>query len=272
MGPGTEGNLGYFFAFQALPTIIFFASLMAVLYHLGVMQRIVQAMAWVMSRLMGTSGAESLASSANIFVGQTEAPLLIRPFLSSLTQSELLTVMVGGMCTIAGGVMAAYVQMLGYSYAQVHGIPLEEGQIRFAAQLLGASIMAAPAGLAISKILLPEEGEPMTKGTVRVTVEKRASNVIESAAVGAGDGLKLALNVGAMLISFIALIALANFLLEGAGKITGLNAVTQNIYGEPLSLKLLFGIVLQFPHFRDGRVMARGHAGRIARRHQNSFE
>jgi CNT family concentrative nucleoside transporter len=252
LGPGTEKSLGYFFAFQALPTIVFFASLMGVLYYLGIMQRIVQAMAWVMARLMGTSGAESLASTANIFVGQTEAPLLIRPFLMTLTQSELLTVMVGGMCTIAGGVMAAYVQMLGYAYAETQGIALEAGQIRFAAQLLGASIMAAPAGLAISKILLPELGEPVTKGTVRITVEKRASNVIESAAVGAADGLKLALNVGAMLIAFIALIALANFLLEGAGDLTGLNRITQEYYGEPLSLKLLFGLVLQFLTFAMG--------------------
>ena len=252
LGPGTEGNLGYFFAFQALPTIIFFASLMAVLYHLGIMQRIVQAMAWVMARLMGTSGAESLANTANIFVGQTEAPLLIRPFLSTLTQSELLTVMVGGMCTIAGGVMAAYVQMLGYSYAEAQGVPLEEGQIRFAAQLLGASIMAAPAGLAISKILLPEDSEPLTKGTVRVNVEKRASNVIESAAVGAADGLKLALNVGAMLISFIAADSPCQLPPGGDRELTGLNGVAQNIYGEPLSLKLLFGIVLQFLTFAMG--------------------
>jgi CNT family concentrative nucleoside transporter len=156
------------------------------------------------------------------------------------------------MCTIAGGVMAAYVQMLGYAYAETQGIALEAGQIRFAAQLLGASIMAAPAGLAISKILLPELGEPVTKGTVRITVEKRASNVIESAAVGAADGLKLALNVGAMLIAFIALIALANFLLEGAGDLTGLNKITQEYYGEPLSLKLLFGLVLQFLTFAMG--------------------
>jgi len=252
LGPGTEGSLGYFFAFQALPTIVFFASLMGVLYYLGIMQRVVQGMAWVMARLMGTSGAESLASTANIFVGQTEAPLLIRPFLMTLTQSELLTVMVGGMCTIAGGVMAAYVQMLGHAYAETQGVALEAGQIRFAAQLLGASIMAAPAGLAISKILLPEVDEPMTKGTVRVTVEKRASNVIESAAVGAADGLKLALNVGAMLIAFIALIALIDFLLQGAGDLTGLNAVTQDLFGEPLSLRLLFGLVLQFLTFAMG--------------------
>ena len=183
VGPGNDGSLGFFFAFQVLPTIIFFASLMSVLYYLGVMQRIVQAMAWVMARVMGTSGSESLSNTANIFVGQTEAPLMIRPFIKGMTQSELLTIMIGGMCTIAGGVMAAYVQMLGYSYAKVHGMEVTAGQVKFAAQLLGASIMAAPAGLAIAKIIYPETQESETKGTVKIKVEKNASNVIEAAAV-----------------------------------------------------------------------------------------
>jgi CNT family concentrative nucleoside transporter len=222
------------------------------MYYLGIMQRIVQGMAWVMARFMGTSGAESLSNTANIFVGQTEAPLMIRPFIKGMTQSELLTIMVGGMCTIAGGVMAAYVQMLGYSYAQAHGLPLEEGQARFAAQLLGASIMAAPAGLAISKILYPETSEPETKGTVHVKIQKNASNLIEAAASGAGDGLKLALNVGAMLLAFIALIALANFLLTGLGDLTGLNQTLQEEYGQPLSLQLLFGMGLHFLAFAIG--------------------
>lgn len=246
VGPGNEGSLGFFFAFQVLPTIIFFASLMSLLYYLGVMQRVVQGMAWVMARVMGTSGAESLSSTANIFVGQTEAPLMIRPFLSTLTKSELLTIMVGGMCTIAGGVLAAYVQMLGYSYAQAHGLEISVAQAKFAAQLLGASIMAAPAGLAISKILFPETGEPVTKGTVKLKIEKNASNVIEATAAGAGDGLKLALNVGAMLLAFIAMIALINYLLNGIGDITGLNAVVRDAYGQPLSLQLIFGLILRF--------------------------
>jgi CNT family concentrative nucleoside transporter len=246
VGPGNEGNLGFFFAFQVLPTIIFFASLMSLLYYLGIMQRVVQAMAWVFARIMGTSGAESLSNTANIFVGQTEAPLMIRPFLKGMTQSELLTIMVGGMCTIAGGVLAAYVQMLGYSYAQAHGLPLTAGQAKFAAQLLGASMMAAPAGLAISKILFPETGDPETKGTVKIKIEKNASNAIEAAAAGASDGLQLALNVGAMLLAFIALIALVNFLLTGLGNWTGLNEVLKASYGQPLSLQLLFGLVLQY--------------------------
>lgn len=246
IGPGNDGNLGFFFAFQVLPTIIFFASLMSLLYYLGIMQRIVQAMAWVFARLMGTSGAESLSNTANIFVGQTEAPLMIRPFLKGMTQSELLTIMVGGMCTIAGGVLAAYVQMLGYSYAQVHGLDLAAGQAKFAAQLLGASMMAAPAGLAISKIMFPETGEPESKGTVKIRIEKNASNVIEAAAAGASDGLHLALNVGAMLIAFIALIALVNYLLTGFGDWAGLNDGLRATYGGPLSLQLLFGLVLQY--------------------------
>ncbi len=245
-GPGTDGTLGFFFAFQVLPTIIFFASLMSVLYYLGVMQKIVQAMAWVMARVMGTSGSESLSNTANIFVGQTEAPLMIKPFLKGMTQSELLAIMIGGMCTIAGGVMAAYVQMLGYSYAQAHGLELTAGQVKFAAQLLGASLMAAPAGLAIAKIIYPETEESETKGTVKTKVEKNASNVIEAAAAGAGDGLHLALNVGAMLLAFIAIIALLNSLLNSVGDMTGLNSTLMTHYNQPLSLQLLFGIVLQF--------------------------
>jgi concentrative nucleoside transporter, CNT family len=246
VGADSNGSLGFFFAFQVLPTIIFFASLMSLMYYLGIMQRVVQGMAWVMARVMGTSGAESLSNTANIFVGQTEAPLMIKPFLPGMTKSELLTIMIGGMCTIAGGVLAAYVLMLGSSYAKAHGLELAVGQAKFAAQLLGASIMAAPAGLAIAKILYPETGDPETKGTVRIKVEKNASNVIEAAAAGASDGLQLALNVGAMLLAFIAIIALVNYLLTGFGDITGLNATLQASYGQPLSLQLLFGLVLQF--------------------------
>jgi CNT family concentrative nucleoside transporter len=224
ISPGQEKSMGYFFAFQVLPTIIFFASLMAILYHLGVMQRVVQAMAWVVSRILGTSGAESLSCTANIFVGQTEAPLMIRPFLKGMTKSELLTIMTGGMATIAGGVMAMYIQMLSQSFADSMGIGLEEAQIMFATHLLGASIMAAPAALLISKIIYPEVEEPETKGTVNVHIEKTSSNVIEAAATGAGEGLHLALNVGAMLLAFIALLALLNYGLEGFGDIIGVNS------------------------------------------------
>lgn len=250
--PGSENSIGFFFAFQVLPTIIFFASLMSVLYYLGVMQRIVQGMAWVMAKVMGTSGAESLSCTANIFVGQTEAPLMIKPYIQDMTRSEVLTIMVGGMATIAGGVMAAYIQILGSAYAVSHGVPLIEAQQMFATQLLGASVMAAPAAMVIAKILIPETGEPKTKGTVKVDVEKNASNIIESAATGAGDGLKLALNVGAMLIAFIALIAMINYLLNGLGDIIGINSYLTDNFGKPLSFQLIIGMVLQGVAFGIG--------------------
>jgi CNT family concentrative nucleoside transporter len=250
--PGAEGSLGSFFAFQVLPTIIFFASLMSLLYYLGIMQLIVKGMAWVMAKTLGTSGAESLSNSANVFVGQTEAPLMIKPFLNKMTKSEILTIMVGGMATIAGGVMAAYIQILGSAYAVKHGIPLEQAQQLFATHLLGASVMAAPAGIVISKIMYPETEEPVTKGTVRVEVEKNASNIIEAAANGAADGWKLAINVGAMLIAFIALIALVNYLLNGLGEIINVNESLKANFGQPLSFQLLIGLVLQFVAFGIG--------------------
>ena len=252
LAPGNEGNLGFFFAFQVLPTIIFFASLMSVFYFLGIMQKIVQGMAWVMAKVMGTSGAESLSCTANIFVGQTEAPLMIKPFIKGMTQSELLTIMIGGMATIAGGVMAAYIQMLGSAYAASHGIPLIEAQQIFATQLLGASVMAAPGAMMIGKILIPETAESETKGTVKVSIEKNSSNVIEAAANGASDGLQLALNVGAMLLAFIALIALINYLLNGLGDLTGFNAYLIANFGQPLSFQLMIGLVLQFVAFGIG--------------------
>lgn len=246
LGPGNEGSMGVFFAFQVLPTIIFFASLMSLLYYLGVMQKIVQGMAWFMARIMGTSGAESLSCTANIFVGQTEAPLMIKPYLKGMTQSELLTIMVGGMATIAGGVMAAYIQILGTAFAQANNISIQEAQLLFATHLLGASVMAAPAALLVSKIMFPETGEPETKGTVKVAVEKNASNVLEAAAVGAGEGLTLALNVAAMLIAFIALIALINYFLGWVGDLFGFNTYLTQQFGNKLSLQLIFGSVLQF--------------------------
>ncbi len=242
---GSE-SLGVYFAFQVLPTIIFVSCLTSVLYYLGILQRVVQGMAWVMSKLMGTSGAESLSNTANIFIGQTEAPLIIRPYISTMTNSELLTIMIGGMATIAGGVMVAYIQMLGQSFAAANNMNLQEAQVKFAIQLLAASTMAAPASLAISKILFPEVSEPETKGTVKLKVGKNASNVIEAAAVGAGDGLQLALNIAGMLLAFIALIALLNYLLQAAGDLTGLNGYLMTTFHQPLSLQLLFGLVLQF--------------------------
>jgi len=244
--PGQAESIGFFFAFQVLPTIIFFATLMSILYYLGIMQKVVQGMAWVMMKLLGTSGAESLSNTANIFVGQTEAPLMIRPFLKDLTQSELLTIMVGGLATIAGGVLAAYVQMLGFSYAQIHHIGMQEAQIRFAAQLLGASIMAAPAGMLISKILMPETELPSTYGKIHIPREKNAANVIDAAASGASDGLQLALNIAAMLLAFIALIALTNYALGFIGRLGGINEFLLAHFGKPLSLELTFGLLFQY--------------------------
>ena len=246
ISPGSPGSLGFIFAFQVLPTIIFFASFMAICYHFGIMQRIVQGIAWVMLRLMRTSGAESLDVAANTFIGQTEAPLVIRPYLPMLTQSELLTIMVSGMAHIAGGVLAAYMQILGVAYAKAQGVGIDTSEIFFAGHLLAASIMAAPATMVIAKILVPEIQEPVTMGTVRIKIEKMYSNAIEAAAAGAADGLRLALNVAAMLLAFIALIALLNFILGTVGSFTGLTAICQEHFGKPLSLELIFGLVFQF--------------------------
>ncbi|MCS6933714.1 MAG: NupC/NupG family nucleoside CNT transporter [Chitinophagales bacterium] len=246
VSPGVQDSLGFFFAFQVLPSIIFFSSVMSVLYYLGIMQKIVQGMAWVMYKLMRTSGAESLSCTANIFVGQTEAPLMIKPFVSTMTQSELLAIMTGGMATIAGGVMAAYIQMLGNAYAASHGIPLQLAQVQFAEQLLGASFMAAPAALVIAKIIYPETETPVTRHGVKVEVEQTSSNLIEAAADGASGGLQLALNVGAMLLAFIALIALANWGLGKVGELGTINEWCMQHFGQKLSLQLLFGIVLQY--------------------------
>ena len=245
-GPETSGSLGFFFAFQVLPTIIFFATLMAILYYLGIMQRIVQGIAWIMLRLMNTSGAESLDVAANTFIGQTEAPLVIRPYLPTLTNSELFTIMTSGMAHIAGGVLAAYMQMLALAYAKAQGAPIDQSQVYFAGHLLAACIMAAPATMVVAKMMIPETSDPVTMGTVKIKIERTYSNVIEAAAGGAGDGVRLALNLGGMLIAFIAVIALINSLLGYVGGISGLNEVCQTNFHRPLSLELLFGLVFQF--------------------------
>ncbi len=205
---------GSFFAFNVLPTIIFFSALMAVMYHLGIMQLLVRGMAWVMFKTMGTSGAETLSAAANIFVGQTEAPLVIRPFVDKMTMSELHAIMTGGFATVAGGVMAAYVAMLSDIFPDIAG------------HLVAASVMSAPAALVISKIMWPEDGEPTTRKEMNLDVEKLDVNVVDAAARGAGDGMKLALNVGAMLLAFIALVAMCNGILGVAGAQVGLPNLT----------------------------------------------
>ena len=223
---------GFIFAFQVLPTIIFFSALMGVMYHLGVMQAVVRVMAWAITKVMRVSGAETTSVCASVFIGQTEAPLTVRPYIPKMTQSELITMMIGGMAHIAGGVLAAYVGMLG------GGDPV--AQAFYAKHLLAASIMAAPATLVISKLLVPETDTPLTRGTVKMEVEKTSSNIIDAAAAGAGDGLKLALNIGAMLLAFIALIALLNAPLTWLGDVTGLAAAI----GKPTNLATIFGYVL----------------------------
>jgi len=250
--PGTPESLGFIFAFQVLPTIIFFASFMAILYHLGIMQKVVQGMAWVMARLLHTSGAESLCVAANTFIGQTEAPLVIRPYLASLTQSELFTIMTSGMAHIAGGVMAAYMTMLGAAYAGAMGTATLTSQVYFAGHLLAACIMAAPATIVVAKILRPEKDDPVTMGTVKLSIQRQYANVIEAAASGAGDGLRLAMNVAGMLLAFIALIALLNAILSSLGDISGLNGFCQTNFGKPVSLELLFGLVFQFVAYGIG--------------------
>ena len=189
------------FTFAVLPTIIFFSSLMTIMYHLGLMQRIVYVFAKVMQKAMGTSGAESLSAAANIFVGQTEAPLVIKPYVDKMTNSELMTVMTGGFATVAGGVLAIYVGMLKPSFPEIAG------------HLLAASVMSAPAALVIGKIIYPETEVPETSGDISMSDEKEDTNVIDAASRGAAEGLKLALNVGAMLLAFIALVGLINYII-----------------------------------------------------------
>jgi len=219
-GGGGIVNVGANFAFSVLPTIIFFSSLMALAYHLGLMQRVVKAVAWAMQRTLRTSGAETTSAAGNIFVGQTEAPLLIRPFVGKMTRSELTTVMTGGFATVAGGAMAAYVAMLVGIFPGIAG------------HLLAASIMAAPAGIVVSKILMPETEEPATRGRLDIEVPETHVNVIDAAAGGASDGLKLALNVGAMLLAFLALIAMVNGLIGWATGLVGIEGITlERIFG-----------------------------------------
>lgn len=196
---GKEGSMGFFFAFQVLTTIIFLSSLMSVLYYLGIMQKVVLFFGKIMACTCGTSGAETLCASANIFVGQTEAPILVKPYLEDMTESELFCVMVGGMATIAGGVMVAYVGMLNPYFPDVAG------------HILAASVMSAPAALVMSKMMIPETGSPRTMGKLELDYRDTSVNVIEAAAAGAGTGLQMALNVAAMLIAFLSILAMLSW-------------------------------------------------------------
>jgi len=208
-GPAADvEGFGFVFAFQVLTIIIFFSSLISVLYYLGIMQMVIKLIGGALSKLLGTSKAESVSAAANIFVGQTEAPLVIRPFLANMTKSELFAVMTGGLASVAGSVLAGYALL---------GVPLE--------YLIAASFMAAPAGLVMAKILIPET-EKSEVAEFEMEKDQESVNVIDAAARGAGDGLKLALNVGAMLLAFIALIAMMNGMLGGLGKFIGFESLT----------------------------------------------
>jgi CNT family concentrative nucleoside transporter len=225
-------SFGFIFAFQVLPTIIFFSALTSLLFYLGIIQKIVYAFAWIMKKTLRISGAESLAAAGNIFLGQTEAPLLIKPYISGMTRSELMCLMSGGMATIAGGVLAAYIGFLGGDD------PAQ--QLFFAKHLLAASVMSAPAAIVAAKILVPETEQINTN--MEVSREKIGSNMLEAIANGTTEGLKLAVNVGAMLIVFIAFIALANYFMKDlVGEWTGLNQIiAQKTNGQYNNLSLQF--------------------------------
>ena len=230
-----SASMGYIFAFKVLPTIVFFSAFTSLLYYLGILQIIVKGLAWVMSKTMRLSGAESLAAAANIFIGQTEAPLVVKPYLDTMTKSEILCLMVGGMATIAGGVLAAFIAFLG-------GDSIAEQAI-FAKHLLTASIMSAPAAIIVAKILYPETEK--VNRSLDISKEKVGSNILDAISRGTTDGLKLAVNVGAMLLVFTALMGVLNWILGTLiGNPTGLNegiaSLTNGRYTD-LSMEFLLG-------------------------------
>ncbi len=243
---------GFIFAFQVLPTVIFFSAVTTGLYYLGILQKLSYGIAWLMAKTMGLSGAESLSAAGNIFLGQTEAPLLVRPFIAKMTTSELMCLMTGGMATIAGAVLGSYVAFLGGDD------PAKQAEV--AARLLSASIMNAPAGIVFAKMLIPETKPELIDSELKVNKETLGANVIDALAIGAGDGLKLALNIGAMLLAFIAVIALLNYMLEVAGgwaigDWNSLNTIiTQSTNGifTKLSMEYLFGQVFRLAAFVIG--------------------
>ncbi|MEK6781852.1 MAG: nucleoside transporter C-terminal domain-containing protein [Bacteroidota bacterium] len=241
-------NIGFIFAFQALPTVIFFSAVTAGLYYLGILQKIVYGIAWVMTKSMRLSGAESLSAAANIFMGQTEAPLLVRPFIATMTKSELFCLMVGGMATIAGSVLATYVGLLG-------GDSLQDKTL-FATYLLCASIMNAPAAIVLSKIFMPQTEPEKIDSSLTVSKEQIGVNLIDALATGAANGLKLALNIGGMLIAFIAIIYAVNWILvDFIGAFTGLNdfvvSSTNGVF-KGFSLQYILGQVFRVFAFAMG--------------------
>ncbi|QBA63372.1 NupC/NupG family nucleoside CNT transporter [Muriicola soli] len=227
-------NIGYIFAFQILPTIIFFSALTSVLYYLGIIQKIVKGLAWLLTKFLGISGAESLSVSGNIFLGQTEAPLLIKAYLEKMNKSEILLVMIGGMATVAGGVLAAYIGFLGGNDEQL--------RLEFARHLIAASVMAAPGAIVISKILYPQTQD--VSRDIQVSTEKIGANILDAIANGTTEGLKLAVNVGAMLLVFVAFIAMMNGILGWVGDLTTVNEwIAANSVYDQLSLEAILGVI-----------------------------
>ena len=227
-------TFGFIFAFQVLPTIIFFSALTSVLFYFGVIQKVVKAFGWLLSKLLKISGAESLSVAGNIFLGQTEAPLLIKEYLEKMTKSEILLVMIGGMATVAGAVLAAYIGFLGGNDPVL--------RLLFAKHLLAASVMAAPGAIVISKILYPQT--EVINADVEVSSEKIGSNILDAIAIGTTEGLKLAVNVGAMLLVFVAFIAMFNGILGWLGSFTSINSwVAANSSYDQLSLEAILGTV-----------------------------
>ena len=227
-------NIGYVFAFQILPTIIFFSALTSVLFYLGIIQKIVKGLAWLLTKSLGISGPESLSVAGNIFLGQTEAPLMIKAYLEKMTRSEILLVMIGGMATVAGGVLAAYIGFLGGND--------EALRLEFARHLIAASVMAAPGAIVVSKILCPQTEEVDTN--IKVSTEKIGTNLLDAIANGTTEGLKLAVNVGAMLLVFVAFIAMLNGIFGFIGDVTNLNQfVAEHTSFEKLSLESILGTI-----------------------------
>ena len=227
-------TFGFIFAFQVLPTIIFFSALTSVLFYFGIIQKVVKAFGWLLSKLLKISGAESLSVAGNIFLGQTEAPLLIKEYLEKMTKSEILLVMIGGMATVAGAVLAAYIGFLGGNDPVL--------RLLFAKHLLAASVMAAPGAIVISKILYPQT--EVINTDVEVSSEKIGSNILDAIAIGTTEGLKLAVNVGAMLLVFVAFIAMFNGILGWLGSFTSINSwVAANSSYDQLSLEAILGTV-----------------------------
>tara|TARA_Y100001936_G_scaffold123536_1_gene120827 strand:- start:172 stop:1443 length:1272 start_codon:yes stop_codon:yes gene_type:complete len=235
------------FAFSALPVVILFSSISSFLYYFGILQYIVKSIAWVMSKTMKLSGAESLSAAGNIFLGQTEAPLLVKPYIKNMSRSELMCLMTGGMATIAGGVFAAYVALLGGSNP--------EENLKFATILLTASIMNAPAGIVMAKIFYPENKKNKINQNLKINQEDIGSNAIHALAKGASDGLKLAFNIAAMLLAFLAVVYMLNHFLTYVGDITNLNNIiqtTSNGQFDKLSMEYILGQVFRIFAFMIG--------------------